>query len=113
MVSKTIDTRKSIAASLIHFFSLNNTSGAKTKASKYQLFANKNFIETSGSVEKIAATTIQQKWRINIVITGCFQIEFSKTDGLYIQFAKNNPAVTSISGSSGRSVPSVGVKFHS
>lgn len=82
MVTNSIAVKNKMAASRMFFFSLNKTSGAKIKASRYQLFANKNLKEISTSEENITVTQIQAKCKSNKPIKGCRQTGGDKMEGL-------------------------------
>ena len=111
-VNKNMDVIKTIAALLIDLSSFNNNMGAVTNASRYHDFARKYFMEIRMSVEKITVIRTHINWMIRIQTRKWIRFGTSSFL-LYTSKAIEANASNNIKGSSGRSVPSDGVKLYS
>jgi len=112
IVTDSIETRNKIAVLLRILLFTKNSSGARTKATRYQHFAARNFDEISPSVEKRTVTTIQAKLQNKRITKGCFVFE-EISEGLKKQYAIDKTVMIHMSGSSGRSVESEELKLYS
>ena len=101
-----------MAVLLMVFLFTKKNSGTKTKATRYQHLARKNFNEISQSVEKRTVTITHTKLQSNKAIKGCFVFE-RISEGPAKTYARNKAVVSHISGSSGRSVDKDELKLYS
>jgi hypothetical protein len=107
-----MEIRNKIAAVPIVLLFTKNNKGARTKATRYQHFAKKNFNEMIQSVVKRTVTIIHIKLQSNTTIKGCFIFE-NVSEGLKRNQAKNRTVIIHMIGSSGRSVESEELKLYS
>ena len=111
-VTDSIETRNKIAVFAMVLLFTKNNRGTKTKATRYQHLASRNFNEISQSVEKGTVTIIQAKLQNKRTTKGCFVFE-KISEGLKKKCARNKTVVSHIIGSSGRSVARDELKLYS
>jgi len=107
-----MERRKRIAVFVMVFLFTKNSRGTRTKATRYQHLASRNFNEINQSVEKSTVTIIQPKLQSKMPIKGCFVLE-RVSEGLRMTYAKNKTVVSHMIGSSGRSVARDELKLYS
>jgi len=112
MVTDSIETRNSIAVFFMVVLFVKNKIGTKTKATKYQHFANRNFNEISQSVDERTVTIIHSRLQSKRITRGCLAFA-AISEGLKRTYETNRAVISHMIGSSGRSVDSEELKLNS